>query len=126
MTLSRRIATVRKALVTLMGIVSALLTANLLPAEWAPYVSTAVGIATIVLTYQVPNAGQVKHEVSVSLDSAAVQGLIDEKVAEFARGVSSSLSTRAVRNVSTQQHNDHAHVAMPQTPGVADHAAPEA
>lgn len=56
MPLAVRIATIRKALVTLIGIASALLTANLLPADWAPYVSTAVGIATIVLTYQVPNA----------------------------------------------------------------------
>lgn len=56
MPLTLRIASIRKALVTLVGIVSALLTANLLPAEWAPYVSTAVAIATVVLTYQVPNA----------------------------------------------------------------------
>ena len=56
MTLAERIATIRKAIVTLVGIVSALLTANLLPAEWAPYVSTAVGILTIIATYRVPNA----------------------------------------------------------------------
>lgn len=56
MTLSERIATIRKALVALVGIASALLTANLLPTDWAPYVSTAVGILTVVLTYQVPNA----------------------------------------------------------------------
>lgn len=80
MTLTERLATVRKALVTLVGIASALLTANLLPAEWAPYVSTAVGILTIIATYQVPNA-----------------------IPEAERG----------------------YIVDPQTPGFADHAAPE-
>lgn len=56
MPLAVRIATIRKAIVTLVGVMSALLTANLLPADWAPYVSTAVGILTIIATYQVPNA----------------------------------------------------------------------
>lgn len=81
MTLSDRIATVRKAVVTLVGVVSALLTANLLPAEWAPYISTAVGILTIIATYQVPNA-----------------------IPKAERG----------------------YMVVPQTPGVADHADPEA
>lgn len=63
MTLSERIATVRKAIVTLVGVLGALLTANLLDGQVAGWVSTAVGVGTILLTYWVPNAPAAgKHE----------------------------------------------------------------
>lgn len=65
MTLSDRIATARKAVVALVGVLSSLLTANLLPGNVAVLVSSVVGVATVVLTYWVPNdpAGG-KHEAA--------------------------------------------------------------
>lgn len=58
MTLSERIATIRKAIVSLVGVFSALLAANLLPEPVAGWVSSAVGFITVVLTYWVPNADE--------------------------------------------------------------------
>lgn len=56
MTLSERIATIRKAIVSLVGVLAALLAANLLPEPVAGWVSSVVGFLTVVLTYWVPNA----------------------------------------------------------------------
>lgn len=55
MTLSDRIANVRKAIVAFVGVLSALLAANLLPDPVAGWTSSAVGFLTVVLTYWVPN-----------------------------------------------------------------------
>lgn len=48
-------AQIRKALVAAVGILTTLLTANLLPDTWAHWVSTVIGVLTAVLTYAVPN-----------------------------------------------------------------------
>jgi hypothetical protein len=56
MTLPERIATVRKALVALVGVLTTVLTGNLLPEQAAGWVSSVVGVLTVVLTYWVPNA----------------------------------------------------------------------
>lgn len=61
MTLSERIAAARKAIVALVGVLSALLTANLIPGELAVWVSSVVGVLTVVLTYWVPNADTGRH-----------------------------------------------------------------
>lgn len=45
----------RKALVTLAGVLTSLLAANLLPGAWSHYVSIAAGILTVVGTYSIPN-----------------------------------------------------------------------
>lgn len=58
MTLSERIASIRKAIVSFVGVLSALLAANLLPENVAGWVSSAVGFLTVVLTYWVPNADE--------------------------------------------------------------------
>lgn len=46
---------IRKAIVNLIGLLTALLTADLLPAGWNVYVSAAVGILTVVVHFQTPN-----------------------------------------------------------------------
>lgn len=58
MTLPERIATIRKALVALVGVLTTILTGNLLPEQAAGWVSSVVGVLTVVLTYWVPNADQ--------------------------------------------------------------------
>ena len=50
------LAEIRKAIVALAGVLTTLLTANLLPEDWAPWVSTVAGILTVVGTYATPNA----------------------------------------------------------------------
>ena len=50
-----RLAAVRKAIVSLVGVLTALLAANLLPEPVAGWVSTAAGALTVLLTYWVPN-----------------------------------------------------------------------
>jgi nitrate/nitrite transporter NarK len=55
-TLSDRIASIRKAVVAFVGVLTALLAANLLPENVAGLVSSVVGFLTVVLTYWVPNA----------------------------------------------------------------------
>jgi hypothetical protein len=57
-TLTERIATVRKAIVALLGVLTTLATANLLPENVSGWVSSAAGVVTIVLTYWVPNADE--------------------------------------------------------------------
>lgn len=56
MLLSERIASIRKAIVSLVGVLTALATANLLPDGAAGWVSSAVGALTVLLTYWIPNA----------------------------------------------------------------------
>lgn len=46
---------VRKALVAAAGILTTLLTADLLPGSWAHWVSTAAGILTVLGTFRVGN-----------------------------------------------------------------------
>ena len=59
------IATIRKALVAAAGVLTTLLTANLLPEAWAHWVSTIAGILTVLGTFAVPNAEPAgKHEVA--------------------------------------------------------------
>ena len=55
MTLADRLAAIRKAIVSLLGVLTALLAANLLPEPVAGWVSTAVGALTVLLTYWVSN-----------------------------------------------------------------------
>jgi len=56
---------IRKALVALAGVLTTLLTANLLPEDWAGWVSTIAGILTVVGTYSVPNAQPAgRHEAA--------------------------------------------------------------
>jgi hypothetical protein len=57
-TLSERIATIRKAIVALLGVLATLGTANFLPENIAGWVSSVSGFLTIVLTYWVPNADE--------------------------------------------------------------------
>lgn len=47
---------IRKTLVALAGTLTTLLAANLLPTAWAPWISTAAGVLTVLGTYTVPNA----------------------------------------------------------------------
>jgi hypothetical protein len=54
--LSERIATIRKAIVSLVGVLATLGTANFLPEDVAGWVSSASAFLTVVLTYWVPNA----------------------------------------------------------------------
>ncbi len=49
------VAHFRKALVTAIGVATAILSMSVLPEQYATYVSTGIGIATAVLTYVVPN-----------------------------------------------------------------------
>lgn len=49
-------AQIRKGLVALAGVLTTILTANLLPDTWAHWVSSVAGILTIVGTFAVPNA----------------------------------------------------------------------
>jgi len=50
------VARFRKGLVGFVGVASSLLSANLLPAEYAGYISVALGIATVLLNVLVANA----------------------------------------------------------------------
>lgn len=56
---------IRKALVAAAGILTTLLTANLLPDGWAHWVSTIAAVLTVLGTYVVPNTPEVpagRHE----------------------------------------------------------------
>jgi hypothetical protein len=69
------LAEVRKALVTLAGVITTLLAANLLPGSWAHYASIAAGILTVVGTYSIPNAAPAalgRHEAANPPDPNAV------------------------------------------------------
>ena len=58
MTLSERIATIRKAIVALLGVLTSLATANFLPEDAAGWASSVAAFLTVVLTYWVPNADE--------------------------------------------------------------------
>lgn len=58
MTLSERIATIRKAIVALLGVLTTLATANFLPEQVSGWVSSVAGFLTVLLTYWVPNADE--------------------------------------------------------------------
>lgn len=47
---------IRKAIINLVGLLTALLSADLLPAGWGYYVSAAIGVLTVVVHFQTPNA----------------------------------------------------------------------
>lgn len=48
-------AQIRKFFVATAGVLGVLLTANLLPAEWAHWVSSIAALLTAFATFQVPN-----------------------------------------------------------------------
>lgn len=48
-------AQLAKAITALVGVLGTLLTANLLPSDWAAWVSTVIGVLTVIGTYLVPN-----------------------------------------------------------------------
>lgn len=46
---------IRKAIINLIGLLTALLTANLLPAGWNYWVSAAAAVLTVIVHFNTPN-----------------------------------------------------------------------
>lgn len=80
------VAYFRKALVAAVGVGTSVLAANVLPARYALYVSTGLGIATAILTYVVPNVERVIEEWGDEgpVDGISASDLIAEYTAEHA------------------------------------------
>lgn len=69
------INTFRKALVSAVGIATAILSMSVLPEQYALYVSTGIGIATAILTYVIPNVVEVIEELEDSRHEPIVGGI---------------------------------------------------